>query len=209
MHQAAAKLTNYLIENEIAADDMREQHIYFYEVMFGKILNYSTLFLLALINKNLIETLLFMCVFFSLRAKTGGFHASSPLKCYLGTFIIYFITTCVVAPFLAKYPIYMTICSIFSVIVICIFAPVNHPNMDLDSMEIKYCRLAARKLSIILLFIILFFLYLNIFSVPLSYAVSGMGIDTGLILLAKTLHQEVKENERIEEENSQNSSQGS
>lgn len=58
------KFVDYLIINNITSEDMREMHLYNFEVMIGKILNYGTLLLLSWINNNILQTLAFMSVFF-------------------------------------------------------------------------------------------------------------------------------------------------
>lgn len=192
MHQAAIRLTDYLIKNEITATGLREEYIYSFEVLFGKIINYGTLFLLAVLNKNILETIIFMCVFFTLRTRTGGYHASKAVYCYLCTYVIYFFTAKVFVPFLLLNSFFIVFIIISSVVCIFIFAPVNHPNLELDKAEIKVCRKNARIFSIILSCCILTLMWLNIFPVYTAYAAAGMGLDTGLILLSKIIKQEVQ-----------------
>lgn len=52
MHYMAVNLTDFLIKNKIVNSEIKEEYIYGFEVLFGKIVNYGTLILLACINHN-------------------------------------------------------------------------------------------------------------------------------------------------------------
>lgn len=64
MHNMACSLTDYLILNGFIEGDKSEEYIYGFEVIFGKILNYGTLLVLACINHNLIPTMFLWPPFF-------------------------------------------------------------------------------------------------------------------------------------------------
>ena len=191
MHNMACCLTDYLILNGLIEGEKSEEYIYGFEVIFGKILNYGTLLVLACINHNLIPTMFFMASFFSLRSRTGGYHAKKPLNCYLGTFIIYIFVTKAAAPLIMSSHYFLYGVVVISGILIFAFSPVNHPNLDLDEEEIRQCRNSSRWLTILISICVLFFVWLDMSPVFLSYIVAGMGMDAGLLLLAKIIKQEV------------------
>lgn len=74
MNLLAEKIIDYFIENGITSKDMKAEKIYGLEVIFGKVLNYTTLIILSLCNKNFLPTIFFMVAFFSLRGRIGGFQ---------------------------------------------------------------------------------------------------------------------------------------
>lgn len=187
------KFVDYLIINNITSEDMREMHLYNFEVMIGKILNYGTLLLLSWINNNILQTLAFMSVFFSLRSRNGGFHAKQFLHCYLGTIIIYFLTSNIMVPIMKTYK-YVYLCVVIvSVIIVFLFAPVNHPNLQLNDEEVRICKKSARRLIVGISIGAIILIKLNMISECVYYMIAGMGINTGLLLLAKILKQEVRE----------------
>ena len=94
----AEKITDYFISNEVISEDNREENVYGLEVMIGQIVSYTTLIILSIWKKNIIHLILFMIVFFNLRERTGGFHASSRIKCYAGTIILYFGVSEILVP---------------------------------------------------------------------------------------------------------------
>ena len=83
MTSFANYLTKCLIANDIVEKEQEEEYIYGFQKLLGKILNYTTLVLLSLYNEVLVPGIIFMIVFFSLRERTGGYHAKTPLRCYL------------------------------------------------------------------------------------------------------------------------------
>lgn len=201
MNQLACKCVDYLIVNEIIPSDMREVYVYAFEVLFGKILNYGTLLILAYINHNIIPTLLFMMIFLSLRGRTGGYHASHPISCYLGTFIIYYSVSWVIAPFLHENIHILLWVFGISIIVIFLYAPINHPNLGLNKKEIQVCKSSSRWLSVLILVCVIISVWLEINSIYISYAAAGIGMDAGLLILAKILKQEVQKDEECERNN--------
>ena len=200
MTNLAHRLVDYLIENDITSSSMRDVHIYSFEVLFGKILNYGTLLLLAYVNRNIISTLFFMLTFFSLRGRTGGYHAPRATGCYIGTLFIYFTVSKIIVKFLVQntYTLFGTV--VISSIIIFFFAPLNHPNLKLDENEIQACKNYSRWLAVLISTIIFMSIWLDIIPTFIPYIAAGIGIDAGLLILGKILKQEVQKDEEIEEE---------
>lgn len=192
MHTLARRFTNYLIGNDYINPDEQEEYIYGIEVILGKIINYFTLLLLAIINRKIIEMLVFMIVFFSLRKGTGGFHAKKARNCYIGTIIIYFMIIEFVVPVLVCDWILMEVVTLSAVIIIFLFAPVNHPNLNLDEKEIEACRIYSRYLSVVIGMVILISIMFKLILAYVPYIVAGIGTDAGLLIMAKLKKQEVE-----------------
>ncbi len=192
MYHIAVNLTNYLINNNIVNLEMRDEYVYGFEILFGKIVNYGTLLFLAYINQNLIHTLFFMGTFFTLRGRTGGYHCKKELGCYLGTLIIYAVVTWFITPMLFRHTKLILAVMFISEIIIFAISPINHPNLRLSKDEIIQCKSASRWLTILIMICIFLFLWLDIIPDIIPYLVAGIGIDAGLLALAKILKQEVK-----------------
>lgn len=193
MHRISVYLTDYLIVNRIITDDVREDHIYGFEVLLGKIINYTTLLFLAYINDNFVHTLLFMMTFFPLRARTGGYHCKKAFTCYLGTFAIYMVVTKVITQLFIEHISIMILSMLLSAVIIFFLAPINHPDLGLDKEEIVQCRSSARWLMWLILVCFLALWWLNIIPDKIVYVVAGVSVDAGLLITAKILRQEVKE----------------
>lgn len=161
MHTLARRFTNYLIGNDYINPDGQEEYIYGIEVILGKIINYFTLLLLAIINRKIIETLVFMIVEF-------------------------------IAPVLVCDWILMEVVTLSAVIIIFLFAPVNHPNLNLDEKEIEACRIYSRYLSVVIGVVILISIMFKLILAYVPYIVAGIGTDAGLLIIAKLKKQEVE-----------------
>lgn len=195
MHSLALYFTRCLIENDMADESHREDYIYGLEMAFGKFLNYTTLLVIALYYGKLIQSIIFMAAFFSLRGRTGGFHAKTALQCYIGTTGIYLLAIKGVVPFImGNLYVYVGIL-IFSSIIIIAFAPVNHPALCLNGQEIEQCKKSSRRVLFLEVTCIGLAVLVNGKMTCLAYAVTGIGMDATLLCIAKIVKQEVRENE--------------
>lgn len=89
---------------------------------------------------------------------------------------------------------YVYLCVVIvSVIIVFLFAPVNHPNLQLNDEEVRICKKSARRLIVGISIGAIILIKLNMISECVYYMIAGMGINTGLLLLAKILKQEVRE----------------
>lgn len=196
MNSLANYLTKYLIENNIVEAERKEEYVYGIQSLLGKVVNYTTLLLIAMWSEVLIPGIIFMIVFFSLRERTGGYHAKTPIWCYMGTIISFLLIIHIAVPLIqGNVFIYITI-TIVSGTVTFIFAPVNHPNLLLDSEEIDVCQQASRWLFILITGCIWIAYALHVKQICITYAIMGLGLDAALILIAKMIGQEVKGNEK-------------
>lgn len=195
MNGIACKLVDYMIKNEVILSQRKEEYIYSFEVLSGKILNYSTLFVLGYINQNIIHTLIFMITFLSLRGRTGGYHAAKESICYVSTILIYYFVSEISENFLPGNTEILLGTVIISSIAIFLFSPVNHPNLQLSKQEIQMCKSSSRWLVILIFIVVFIALWLDITPDYVPYMVAGMGMDSGLLILSKILKQEVPKDE--------------
>lgn len=195
MERLAEYLTRQLINSRIIEEEQEEEYIYGFERLLGKILNYTTLIIIAIYYDVLIPTVIFMVVFFSLRERTGGYHMKTPLRCYLGTVGSFLLIIGVAVPVIVGEVLVYHVIMITSMIVIFLFAPVNHPNLLLDEQEMERCQRSSRWLIILIAGCIGIGYVLQIKEIWITYAVMGAGLDAVLILVAKIMGQEVKKDE--------------
>lgn len=193
MYALAEYLTRCLISNSIVGKEQEEEYVYGFQILLGKLLSYITLILLSLYYGVLVPGLIFMGVFFSLRGRTGGYHAKTSLRCYLVTVVSYLLVVQIGASALVEREYISIIISIVSVITVFVFAPVNHPNLMLDGQEIQVCRQSSRWLVSMVTGCIWIAYALPIRRICIAYAVMGLGLDALTIFMAKIAGQEVKE----------------
>ncbi|MCL2717619.1 MAG: accessory gene regulator B family protein [Lachnospiraceae bacterium] len=185
MNQIANKIFDNIVSQEINTEEMREHYVYGIEVLFGKIISYGTLLIMAAILDMWLPTIIFMITFYSLRSRTGGHHAKNFLQCYIGTICGYFLLMEFVAPYLIKNDIAFIVIMVVSVPVILLYAPIDHPNLQLSEEEKKACKKSTKMLLLLILICIGVVEILNIGSAISVYIAIGVGMDAGLILIAK------------------------
>lgn len=200
MDKLACRFIDYLIENRIITKETRLQNIYAMEVLCGRIINYSTFFILSCVNGNIASMLVFISCFLILRSSTGGYHASTWWMCYIDGILMYYVVSKFIIIFLQSNLIALlgTIC--VSSIFILFWAPINHPNLGLSEREIKACQ----KYSRLYVFLVLICVAVLVFgkSAPYHYAAcvaAGVGVDAFFILLAKVTGQEEAKDEQGKE----------
>lgn len=195
MNRIAIQLTEWFIKNDIVNKSERDASIYSWEIILGKMLTNIMLLAISMIQKNTLQTLLYMFSFFSLRGYTGGFHAKRRSTCCAVTLAAYFIVCKWYVPILesdAKLFFLTMVVSVFSIIM---FAPLNHPNLCLNKKEMKLCKKTARQILAFWWVIANLFRILKIIPEYNSYLTAGIGVDAGLLILGKIRKQEVRKSE--------------
>lgn len=107
----------------------------------------------------LIETVLFLICFCSLRIHSGGLHARTPAGCYFG-FMLIFGSVLIICSF--DIPEYISIIiSIISAAYIILYAPAEHPLNPLTTAQKSSAGKHALYLSTISLFCEMLFMFLQ------------------------------------------------
>lgn len=117
------------------------------EVMLSSLLEILSILLLSVFVGNFLETLLLFAAFIPLRVYAGGYHANTKLKCYLISVAVYTVFT--VTTYILPEELYLLIsvlCTVFSLTMVFITAPIVHHNKSVNDIERKY----YRKFSIII-----------------------------------------------------------
>lgn len=134
-----------MVENQVV--DKKDFEIYSYgvELIIAYLVYFTCLLLVAALTNTIFESILFCFGFMLVRKYAGGFHASSYLKCQS-----LFIVSQMFFVFLIKY-----LCNNFNesllilillsnIVLIWIFAPVDHKNKEFNNNEYKYFKRASR-----------------------------------------------------------------
>lgn len=192
INMIAVRITQYLIKNEVGKSDYEQSYIYGIEIIIEKIITYSVLLVLALYFKLLIPSLLFIAFFVLLRGYTGGYHANTYAGCFVGTMVMYLTCSQVVAPLLLNEEMFLFLGLAITGLAIFILAPVNHPNLDLNSYEIKKCRNGMKVVLAIEMAFVLGCIIWRVNKLYIVFSFLGMVMCAILLILAKIIKQEVK-----------------
>lgn len=95
-HHLSERISLVLLQNKIIPSDEREIYSYGLEAF---LLNGAVLvvaFLTGIFTCSMLHFVVFVLVFVPLRMFTGGFHAKTSERCFIGTTIFYLGTVCVI-----------------------------------------------------------------------------------------------------------------
>ena len=208
MKNVAGYLTKQLVKKKLIELSQQEYYHYGLELLVGKVVNFSALLLLAVSMKMIVPSVWFLGFFLILRGRTGGYHASTEMRCFIGTIGIYVITVRYVLPVLIERKWIVFLCLGAVVFIILKWAPVNHPNIAFSKEEVSQYKKRARR---VLNFELIIMIILWLFGVEADIYISaglGMTACAFLVVIAKIIGQEVKENEKWKEEFVEGSKKG-
>lgn len=128
------KITNRLVRNNVIEDCNREIYLFGVEQFLTTVLNIVTTVVIGIVLGEIWQSLLFVLVFMVLRSYAGGYHASTPIRCYL-------LTSSIIAASLSVIKfinVYIFVCVellVISGVIILILSPVQSENKPLDNIE--------------------------------------------------------------------------
>lgn len=134
-------------------DEMRELYEYAIYILLSGLFHLFSVVALGLCFNMVLESLVFYCSFILIRKFAGGYHAKTPMRCY-----IFSVITSVVALYLIKligysnsvyYYIFVTI-EILCVVFIMIASPLDNENKPLNAKEKKIFKILSIVFSLLL-----------------------------------------------------------
>lgn len=146
-NRVAVKIADFLCINDIIRHEEKDIYIYGFEIFFSNLINFTIVMVLGLLLNQFFHAMLFYVVFVVTRSYSGGYHASTYLKCNL-TFASVLLVTLLISRLLLPTISLAYLLVFMAIYVGCIleYAPIenNHKKL-LDSDKIKY-----RKISIVI-----------------------------------------------------------
>lgn len=186
LHTIVEKMeTEKVIEAE-----QKDYYLYSMTILVEKWITVITLLLMSLIFKRFVHTIVFLTSFFALRKRTGGFHAGKFWQCYLGTVFTYVVIVLSEALFVQHRNV-MYVAAFFATVVIAVIGTVNHPNMDMNSLELEESKNGARYVLALECMILCLLIIFNFDIVYICYMVIAIILCATLLCIAKLLRQEV------------------
>ena len=190
LEKLLCKIVNHMETEEIIDSEWRDYYIYALVTMVEKWITIVSIIGISVAIKKIVPTMIFLIFFFSLRKRTGGFHAGKFWQCYIGTVATYILIV-LICPILNNNKNVMYILVFFAVIIISIIGTVNHPNMAMDGLELKESKKAARFLIALEGFVVYVFVKLNIDEIFIYYMSVAIILCAVLLCIAKIIRQEV------------------
>ena len=190
IEKMALKIVNQMEMEKIISKSRCEYYEYALISMVEHAITVGTMLLLGLVFTQFLPTICFMFFFFSLRKRTGGFHANKFWQCYLGTVITYIVVMRIV-PVICIKQTEMYGILFFAVVLICIIGTINHPNIDMSKSELRESKKAARLIVLMEVMIIAVLVYLKVDILYIGYMSVAIILCAILMCLAKLIKQEV------------------
>jgi accessory gene regulator B len=135
-----AKLSHRIGDNLVRSNVVKEEdaEIYIYGInqILVSVLNVSSALIIGWIFGVLLEIAVFMTAYIPLRTFAGGYHAKTPIRCYIFSVILLIIvSSCMKYIFIAEWVYYAILAT--AALVVLILAPVEDKNKPLDETEHK------------------------------------------------------------------------
>lgn len=180
----SVRLTDFFIRKAVIKEEDKANYIYSFEVMFFDFLSLLALVILALITNRFLETLIYLAAFLLLRCNTGGYHASTHLKCFLTltfSYLAFIFLITFIPP--VMHALVCTVSVLAAAAVIFLLAPIDHVNRRFTTAEYEIfkarCRILAAVLAII--FIVLACV------LPVTHRVMALSGGLGMVSIALSL----------------------
>lgn len=174
------KLVRFLLNKDVIQQENIEIYQFGIEQFLTTFLNILTTLVLGILFNEVIQGILFVTAFMILRSYSGGYHASTPIRCYL-----FSIFSIVAALSVMKFTeINNFICIgllLLSGMVVILLSPVSTVNKPLDNIE----RVVYRKKAIFIwcaeTFVAFAFIGFNISKVSICIMLAQVLISIALV----------------------------
>lgn len=164
-------ITAFFIYKEIINHEEKDIFVYGLHLIISSIIGIAIILTIGLSINRMIDTLVFLFVFISVRTYSGGYHASTYTKCNLTLISIYLIIIIATNIVPIKYLNALSHCTVITTILIVLkYAPIENKNKKLTILQKK----TNKRIS-------LFLIYLD-YSIALIFFRIGMQFSHTIIL---------------------------
>jgi accessory gene regulator B len=155
--KASESLANQLVKKQIIKSEDIELYQFGIENIIIKVVHIVSYFTIGLIFQLIPELILFLITFIPLRESSGGYHAKTPIKCYVVSCGAVTAALCLIKfmpDFLKQFSM---IIALIASLILFIIVPVETENKPLDDSEMSYYKSKAGFIIVIELGLVLIF----------------------------------------------------
>ena len=154
------RLASFLSKNQSISKEDEELYEYAIKILIHGIINVVVIILIGMIFEMIQECFCLFITFFTLRKFTGGLHVKKYIFCLISSIVI-IVFSLYSINFLKKnsYNIIFVILVVISVMIICIFSPLENQNKKLTNKEKKVYKSISIFLSLFFLSMVFIFLF--------------------------------------------------
>ena len=150
----AGKIGNDLVHSSVIKEEEAEIYIYGINQILVSVLNVSSALIIGLIFGVFFEITVFMAAYIPLRSFAGGYHAKTPLRCYIFSVIMLIVVSIGMKYlYMTEWVYYVVLAAAASVVLI--LSPVEDRNKPLDETEHKVYKRRTVLIMTVELFIAL------------------------------------------------------
>lgn len=150
-------IVDFFVKEDVVSEEQREIYQYGIELSVSTLMGLFIVLAIGVLSRRFTESVIFYIVFCLTRAFCGGFHAHSHLLCKV-TFICVLILVLVMDLVLDNIEIYYWfVLYLYSLTIVCAFAPVENPNKRLTSYDKKRCKIISIILMVVWLVVMILF----------------------------------------------------
>lgn len=149
----AKAISSDMVANDIITPEDEPIYTYGIQQFFTIMLNLISVALIAALFNQLLVAAILMLTFIPLRSFAGGFHASTPVRCYLLS-LVAVMAQLVILPMVAGFEHQMTLFAIPALCLLFVLTPVEDANKPLSQDEKLAYQKKCRQLSLLYYFIL-------------------------------------------------------
>lgn len=146
LEKLSHKIGDDLVRSGVVKEEDAEVYIYGINQILAYVLNASSSLIIGLIFGVTFEIIIFMAAYIPLRSFAGGYHAKTPLRCYIFSVIMLIVVSIGLKYLSVSEWVYYAVLLV-SVLGILVLSPVEDRNKPLDEMEHKVYKKRAVIIS--------------------------------------------------------------
>lgn len=176
-------------QENLVKEENREEYIYAIITTIEKWSVIIGIMILGVIFQCAIPSLFFLIFFYSLRERTGGYHAKTYRRCFVYSMLVFLSVMYISSQIISVY--YLLLITFIACTLIMWMGTINYSEIHMDNEELQNSKKLARYIVFIEFLFILALIYLNVY--PLLYVYCCMAIIVCCIsmILAKITKQEI------------------
>lgn len=191
MRRLVCRIVSALEGNKLILAEQREEYEYALYCMAQEAMIVGIILLISCFWGRFLPTAGFLLFFLLLRGRSGGYHASSDVRCLFESLAVYLLIVLCGGFFVEHIWLLLGVLAA-AVIIILLIGSVNHPNMNMDSAEYCCAKRLARRCALLQTVGIVCLLYAGIDRMLVSYLAMAVILCAGSMLAAKITGQEIK-----------------
>jgi len=174
------KLSDFFEQNDIIKSEEKELFTYGLQQGFIMIINIISSILVGLLFHMVWESIIFLIAYIPLRSYAGGYHARTHVRCYILSIGIIGAVLWGIK-FFEWTNFNCLITALVGGIIIFLLAPRGDVNKPLDELEIVVYKSRARRILLVEVLLILFFMFMGWDKVALCISMALMALSLMLV----------------------------